>query len=210
MYCPDRLRNIALDLAESTFSIQENFFNPVCANAIRQEGLRLEEASLFKSAGIGHDQVFEVNKAIRSDKILWLDKQQDIPVFTDIFNFLEALKHALNRLLFLGITSLETHFAVYSKGAFYAPHRDRFKDQDTRQVSFVLYLNPNWQAGDGGELVLYDKQEHVSQIIEPKHNTLVCFLSDNLHEVKLSRAKRLSLTGWFLRRDVSNPLKDLT
>ncbi|MBS0393650.1 MAG: 2OG-Fe(II) oxygenase, partial [Proteobacteria bacterium] len=68
-----------------------------------------------------------------------------------------------------------------------------------RVVSVVLYLNPGWQSGDGGELVLAaDDGEHV---VEPRGGTLLAFLSERFeHEVRPARRERRSLTGWFRRR----------
>src|SRR5690554_1726629 len=65
------------------------------------------------------------------------------------------LRLILNRTLLLGLDNYETHYALYPPGAGYSRHLDRFKDNPLRTVSVVLYLNSQWQPGDGGELRLH-------------------------------------------------------
>jgi len=64
-------------------------------------------------------------------------------------------------------------------------------------VSMVIYLNPNWQPGDGGELRLYPSDGSVINIA-PKAGTLALFLSELEHEVLPTLKPRYSITGWML------------
>ena len=66
-----------------------------------------------------------------------------------------ALRDALNRRLLLGLHELEAHYALYPAGAHYDRHRDRFRDDDARVLSAVLYLNRDWTEADAGALRLY-------------------------------------------------------
>ena len=63
----------------------------------------------------------------------------------------------------------------------------------------MLYLNDDWQASDGGELVVYD--EHSQEVLHrvlPSAGTLVCFLSEEFpHEVLPAHRDRMSIAGWF-------------
>lgn len=59
-------------------------------------------------------------------------------------------------------------------------------------------MNENWQPEDGGQLVIYNEEREVVEIISPKENRLVIFLSETLHEVKLCSKERKSITGWML------------
>ncbi len=68
---------------------------------------------------------------------------------------MEALRQILNRELFLGLEEYESHFALYAPGAFYRAHLDRFRDDDKRTVSVVLYLNDDWLPEHGGALRLH-------------------------------------------------------
>ena len=105
----------------------------------------------------------------------------------------------LNRELMLGLDELEAHFAMYAPGTRYAKHRDRFRDDDARVLSSVLYLNDDWQESDGGALRLYLPDRHLD--VYPSAGKLVLFLSaDFEHEVLAATRDRLSIAGWFRRR----------
>lgn len=113
---------------------------------------------------------------------------------------MDGLRQAINQGLFLGLEDFECHFALYPPGAFYKRHLDRFRDDDRRMVSAVLYLNEGWQPEDGGQLRMFldGDREHD---VQPRAGTLVVFLSGDVpHEVLPAGRERLSLTGWFRRR----------
>lgn len=156
----------------------------------------LDEAE-FKTAGIGRQDDFQVNRFVRSDKICWLKGESDASVA--FLTWMEQLRHELNRRLFLGLFDYECHYASYSVGAFYKKHLDAFKGQSNRVLSTVFYLNPNWTSADGGELVLFDEAgEQVLQSVVPAYGKLVIFLSEVFpHEVLPSLRPRHSIAGWF-------------
>src|SRR2546422_115217 len=82
-------------------------------------------------------------------------------------------------------------------GAGYARHIDRFRDDDTRVLSIVLYLNDRWRNEDGGMLRLHLERGRSIDAI-PYEGTLVAFLSDRFaHEVLPARRERFSIAGWF-------------
>jgi SM-20-related protein len=79
-------------------------------------------------------------------------------------------------------------------------HLDRFRDDDRRTVSAVLYLNEGWQPDDGGQLRMFLDGD-VEHDVQPIAGSLVVFLSGAIpHEVLPAGRERLSLTGWFRRR----------
>lgn len=153
-------------------------------------------------AGIGRGAVREVRQDIRGDHVLWLDECEALAVQRFLGEELETLRLAFNAAGYLGLHEFEGHFAVYPPGTGYARHLDRFRDDDARVVSLVLYLNQDWQASDGGELRLYpDGRKDEAITVLPAGGTLVGFLSAEMaHEVLPSRRDRFSLTGWFRRR----------
>ncbi|HZW71900.1 MAG TPA: 2OG-Fe(II) oxygenase [Caldimonas sp.] len=117
-----------------------------------------------------------------------------------LWTALDTLRVALNRHAFLGLLSLEAHYAIYPTGAFYARHRDRFRDDDARVLSWALYLNDGWTAADGGALRLHLNARQTRDVL-PEGGTFACFLSDSVeHEVLPSTRARLSIAGWFRRR----------
>jgi len=156
----------------------------------------------FNSAGIGRAADFQTNSQIRSDEILWLDENR--AENQSYFIWVETLRLALNQQFYLGLSEYECMFAHYPVGAFYQKHLDAFKPVgnskgSNRKVSTILYLNPNWQPDDGGELLLYrEGQEQPFKRILPDLGKLVVFLSGEFpHEVLPAKKSRYSLTGWF-------------
>src|SRR5713226_1826409 len=122
--------------------------------------LRAEEKSLFarghgRQAAIGRGAVRQVNTAVRSDEILWLDPNLLSPAQSLYWQALDHLRLQLNRACFLSLTDYECHFARYRRGHAYQRHRDVFQQNSNRLVSCVLYLNTAWEPGQGGELRLY-------------------------------------------------------
>jgi len=112
------------------------------------------------------------------------------------------LREQLDRELFLGLRELEAHYALYPPGARYARHRDRFRDDDARVLSAVLYLNDDWNEADGGALRLYFDTGVSTPYrdIAPHAGTLVLFLSAEFdHEVLPATRERLSVAAWFRR-----------
>ncbi len=162
---------------------------------------------VFKPAGVGRQTDFHVQENVRSDKIHWLES--DKQPTAEFLQFMEALRIGLNRRLFLGLTDYESHFAHYPAGAFYKKHVDAFREnrernqsleiQSNRVLSTVLYLNENWQADSGGELILYRATgEQVLEKILPELGRMVIFLSEKFpHEVLPATRERNSIAGWF-------------
>jgi len=106
------------------------------------------------------------------------------------------MKEAFNHQLFLGLQGFEGHYSQFSAGDFYKRHSDTSKKSDHRIISMIIYLNRNWQTGDGGELRVY--QANTQTDIQPIGGTMVCFMSQNLeHEVLTNNKNRIALTGWF-------------
>lgn len=155
------------------------------------------DSAYFHQAGIGREQVHQLNQSVRRDRICWLDMSH--PPTRFYLHWAEQLRLHLNRALFLGLFDYESHYAHYPDGAFYKKHLDVFKGNSSRRLSSILYLNPAWQAGDGGELVLYAPDgDRVLETVSPAFGTMVIFLSEEFpHEVLPTRCSRYSLTGWY-------------
>ncbi len=150
----------------------------------------------YKKAAISNIQNRHLDNTKRSDKTKWID--EDAGVMSEYLDFCKGLQVYLNRSLYLGLTYYEAHFAIYEEGAFYEKHLDAFKGSTNRVVTTLLYLNDMWHKEDGGELLLYDKNNNLLEKIMPKGNTLLVFLSDRFpHEVLPTKKKRHSIAGWF-------------
>lgn len=151
----------------------------------------------FDLAGIGREQDFHTNEFVRTDQIQWLEPQQ--PFAQSYFSWIEELRLRLNRHLFLGLFDYECMFAHYPEGAFYKRHLDAFRGSTNRRLTTVLYLNPQWNPEDGGELLIYRKRgTSPIETVIPTFGTLVVFLSEVFpHEVLPANKSRFSLTGWY-------------
>lgn len=162
-----------------------------------QSRVGLLQESELKNAAVGRGQQQQSNSAIRRDKIHWLNASNTVD--SAFLQLMEALRVSLNSALFLGLFDYEPHYAVYQAGDFYKKHRDALKGKTNRLLSTVVYLNGNWAKEDGGELLIYDRDEKtVLEKIPPKAGTLVIFLSEQfVHEVLPAKKTRYSIAGWY-------------
>lgn len=81
-------------------------------------------------------------------------------------------------------------------GGCFNIHYDTDASVDGRVITAILYLNPNWAPGDGGELVVYPFPSR-PVTIEPRMDRMVLFSSANMpHRVLPSAVDRYCLTLW--------------
>ena len=158
-----------------------------------------EASGLFRRANIGNGSRRQVHDTVRRDDLFWLERDSATLAQQALWNKVESLQVELNQRLFLGINSIEAHYAIYSAGGFYRRHRDAFLNDDSRTVSLILYLNPAWKPADGGQLRIY-LADGTHQDIAPVGGTMVCFMSREFdHEVMPSYQIRRSFAGWYKR-----------
>lgn len=192
---------IADAIAARGYAIEPGFASPAHVAALRTHALALDARGALRPAAVGRGAARVVAPATRGDRILWLEAAASTPAEQALRAALEALRRTLNRSLALGLFTVEAHYAVYPPGARYARHRDRFRDDDARVLSLVLYLNDAWRAQDGGALRLH-LPASATLDVRPEGGTLAAFLADAFeHEVLPATRPRLSLTGWFRRRE---------
>jgi SM-20-related protein len=108
-------------------------------------------------------------------------------------------------------------------GGYYRKHLDALNaGSRSREFSFILYLNNEWEPAHGGHLRVfldYDSEEtrsvlpdhskrldafHASNLnyidVPPLAGTMVLFKSDTVpHEVRPTSQKRIAIVGWFNR-----------
>ena len=195
---------IISDLANHHFSIIENFFSTEEVSMLRASLIEKYEEESFKKAAIGNHFNETILKSVRGDFILWIDETNANEAEALFFKRTNDLIAYLNRTCFMGIMQKEFHYALYPKGTFYKRHIDTFQNDDRRKLSIVCYLNDeNWQAENGGELVLYLNNKGIieEKVIYPFPGRVVIFESQVIeHEVKPVNTKRLSITGWLKTR----------
>lgn len=193
---PEQLFDVLADaLVERGYAVINDFFTAAVTASLRAEFDHPE--CQFKTAGIGRQEDHTIALDIRGDRICWLEGGS--AAAATFLAAMEQLRLALNRRLFLGLFDYESHLAYYPVGTFYKKHVDAFKGSSNRVLSTVLYLNPSWAAGDGGELVLYDEAgNNTIERICPEAGRLVVFLSERFpHEVLPAKRKRYSVAGWY-------------
>lgn len=199
-------QKIADDLSWRNYSVIPNALPVKLGAALHRQIQGFAESDLVR-AGVGRDDSHTFNTFVRRDAIRWIDglslAEQDWLIWT------QSLQVYLNRRLFLGLTSFESHFACYRAGDFYRRHLDAFKQErrgdelllgnSNRVISLVAYFNPGWLPDDGGELLLHEPENGIPQLkITPAFGTLVAFLSTEVaHEVLPARRERYSIAGWY-------------
>jgi SM-20-related protein len=194
-------------LEKNRFVVLDHFLNPNQIAEIIDDFKDQKQNGQFKAAGIGKGTDHHLDTRIRNDETLWLEPTALNHPQQTLWSKLEAFKAELNRHFFLGLWDLEGHYAWYPPGGKYDAHLDRFSKDDARTISMVLYLNEDWNKGDGGEIRIH--REHLSEPpldVEPLAGRMVCFFSaEILHEVLPSQKPRMSFAGWWKRR-TSNPI----
>ena len=196
-----KIENILKDLEQQGWSVQEHFFSEQLISELKETLTSLRQKGILKQAGIGRKNDFHIEQSIRSDEISWFDENNINESQEKFLSITRQIQDAINQHFFLGLFELEVHFALYSPNAFYKRHIDQHKNQDTRVLTLITYLNENWSDEDGGELQLYLKNSEAVSV-SPNAGTLVCFFSaDFEHEVLPAKRERASLTGWFRKRE---------
>jgi len=198
------LADVVAGLDRAGFAVVGDFLPSAAIAALRTEASRRDAAALFTPAGVGRGAARAERTDIRGDRIVWLDEMHAAGAERPLFAALDALRLAVNAALYLGLFEFEGHYALYPPGADYARHRDRFRDDDARVVSCVLYLNDGWRVADGGALRLH-LDRGVYRDVLPVGGTLACFLAERFeHEVLPATRERLALSGWFRRRKLES------
>lgn len=198
-YPTEQWNNWLNQLAENDYLLVDNFIPDQLYNSVQTYFQQLADESEFSKAAIGTDQQRQIESSIRGDFIYWLDKKSD-PKLADLFALFDETITNLRQQLFLSVSDYEFHFALYPSGTRYEKHVDQFHGKNNRVISMLIYLNEDWQPGDGGELKIYESGE-AATLIQPRAKRLVMFKSDTVeHEVLLTHTTRKSITGWLLHQ----------
>jgi len=188
----DLLINSFLD---DNVGIAENFLSPALALHLKENLTALYADKMLLPAGTGNSATVLHNTLFRSDKICWLDRNNNNEYENTFFDLMDSFISYLNSTCYTGITGYEFHYALYEQGSFYKKHIDQFNSNNGRKYSMIMYLNEGWQQADGGELYLYHAGRE--QRISPENGKTVFFKSSELaHEVLLANKARMSITGW--------------
>ena len=183
---------------DHNIGIADNFISKNLSDNLQQNIQQLQNEGQMKYAGIGNHSIADAAQQMRGDKIYWLDKKNNNSNEQEFLDKVEDFIAHLNNTCYTGINDYEFHYAVYEEGRGYKKHRDQFKTDNNRKYSLICYLNNDWVAADGGQLVIY--QDDKAQTILPNARKAVFFKSDEMeHEVLLAHRPRMSITGWLKR-----------
>lgn len=181
----------------------DDLFEADAIRALAAEATALWRSGGFRPAGIGRGDNWERRPEIRDDYVHWPDSEPSATALVRYLDVTECLRLAINRSCFLGLFTLEHHFAAYPPGARYRRHVDQFRGITDRAVTVIVYLNKRWLAEDGGQLRLYTDAPMPGNYVDiaPLAGRVVLFESPRFyHEVLPATRLRLSLTGWYRRR----------
>ncbi|KAI7867852.1 hypothetical protein BDF14DRAFT_1799777 [Spinellus fusiger] len=183
------------------------------------KGARLEAEAMLAQGVFSSPSAAVTNKEeadpfrdtkARDDTIVWLDPTQNTsPHIAKILAFIHGpLHHDMAEMIRLH-GSTEYQLAYYHpQNAQYEQHRDAFpvddpSDQQQRRVTAIVYLNPVWASGDGGELKLLAPAEAhgvrlgADTIVPPLLGRVVLFMSGVVdHAVLQANKERFALTAW--------------
>ena len=187
---------IADDIDRQGYSIRPGALPELIASSLFTYQQCLSK-DMYVDAGIGRGKLYLKNEFVRTDEISWINGDSEPGRLW--LQWTSRLQRFLNRRLFLGLFSFESHFAHYGPGDYYKRHYDAFRGEANRVLSIVAYLNPGWTTADAGELILYSGDNDKTGIhILPLFGTIVLFMSEEFpHEVKPATRDRYSVAGWY-------------
>lgn len=195
---------LATQLETTGIAVVDNILPEQILKELLSDFKEMHQDGQFHRAHIGHGVTETRISEVRGDSIKWLERKSLTEAQAIYFGFLDALRDELSAYFRIALPWHECHLAAYPPGSFYARHLDQFRETNNRIFSAILYLNPNWVIGNGGELRYY--LNDIGFNIEPLMGRFVCFRSDLIeHEVLKANVYRYSITGW-LRRDEPTPV----
>ena len=191
----DNFECLIQGLMDAEHGVVENFISPQLVATLRANLLARLAAGEMIQAGVGQDNSFQQNNEVRRDQISWIEDDQTDKGEEEYFRLLWDFLGYLNQTCYTGLNAFESHYANYGPGSFYRKHRDQFKVDSGRKFSVVLYLNDLWLEAEGGQLIIYRKDDQV--MVSPEGGKVVFFRSDvNEHEVLPATRARMSIAGW--------------
>jgi len=189
-------------LSHEDFVVIDNFISKDIYQLIQSFFSKHLIANDFSKAGIGALSEYQIATKIRGDFVYWLDRKRDVEL-AEFFLLIDHIIKKLNELCYLSLSGYEFHLAHYPAGSFYKRHVDQFRNRNNRIITMIVYMNDDWQQGDGGELKIF-REKGQDILVEPIGGRGILFKSAVLeHEVVRTNKSRMSLTGWLLYQPTS-------
>ncbi|KAG2186959.1 hypothetical protein INT44_003187 [Umbelopsis vinacea] len=172
--------------------------------AIMKDNGEFQPAQQYRKEG---DDMFR-DETARDDQTVWLDAAIDYgheskQHLNQVLGMIsQGLLQDLSKIIHLN-GKVEYQLDYYHpQNARYERHRDAFpvsdrEDFTQRRVTAIVYLNPDWVQGDGGELRIFGKNDEADQDIAPIASRMVVYLSGVAdHAVIATSQDRYALTAW--------------
>ncbi|KAF9130154.1 hypothetical protein BGW39_003391 [Mortierella sp. 14UC] len=201
-------------LFEQGYTVLDDVLPPTTIQSVRQWATEMFKSGQMDKASGKHDEKedpFREGNA-RGDYTIWvspgskfLEVSPELKECVDWFS--GRLHEDLAKVVHLH-GQAEYQLAYYPPdSSHYERHRDSFPtddkdDVDQRRVTAIVYFNPDWKQGNGGELRIFDKgmgDEDEKEIdIAPLAARCVVFLSGVMdHAVMPAFEERIALTSWY-------------
>lgn len=191
MFCTNDLEQLMQKVDDTSWAITS--LDPRFADLLLERFKEVQTQGLLRSAMITEST--HQTQAIRNDMTYWLEKEHHATEAAALKE-LDQLRQALKDYFRISLSHIECHFAFYPPGHFYKKHVDQTAENNKRFFSFVIYLNPEWQLSDGGQLIGYKDNLRLFEVM-PHFGQMIIFRSDIPHEVEISHNDRKSIAGWF-------------
>lgn len=206
----DPMDPVLRSLEERGYASIPGFLDPDSVSELVFEMDTLKDGGEFHRAGVGSGTLHQVNSEIRSDSIFWFDSTDPSPVRKKYLDAILPVRDRIGEHFRMPLAHEEFFYAVYPKGGFYKKHYDNFHGSSRRLLTGVLYLNEDWQVGDGGALRIHRPAKRdlpwvpgfpttESELrIRPESGTLALFLTLLIpHSVEKANRERRSIVSWF-------------
>lgn len=149
-------------LRTTGFAVVPEFLSPSAVLAVKSDISALRGGGRFASAGVGDASTNRLDASVRQCEQCFLYPQLkhggggDQAGRSVLYDSLGALAAELQRDGGPALDALLTEglYARYPGGGYYRRHVDSVAGtaSEIRQWSYLLYLNEQWQPGDGGEV----------------------------------------------------------
>jgi hypoxia-inducible factor (prolyl hydroxylase) len=214
-------QEVVRQLNKNNYCVLDGFLGEAALLELRGEIQSLHENGTMKSGvlagGTTGKNLSYVHEKVRGDLVHWMNPTdhgfKQMPIYmkkvdtliSELGQWDDSLTDIRNRS--------KAMVTVYpGGGAHYVKHCDNHchsGDGDNcngRRLTTIIYLNPDWQPGDGGELNIYHpapRHDEIKQVVSPLGDRIVIFWSDYRvpHEVTHSKVARYAVTLWYYNHD---------